>query len=189
MSEIETEGTVDKTLSNPVQEPAQEVAPDSQNENNQSSTEVGELIAESKKYRNRAQTAESKLAKFEKKAQTERENQMAAQNKWQELAEERGSKLKEQEPVIEAAMAEIKTYREELLAAFSEEDKEAFGDLTLPQLKALHSKLIDETSTVVSTDGTPARSLNPENKNWTELPAGERRENWASILDSYRAKK
>ena len=106
MSEIETEGTVDKTLSNPVQEPAQEVAPDSQNENNQSSTEVGELIAESKKYRNRAQTAESKLAKFEKKAQTERENQMAAQNKWQELAEERGSKLKEQEPVIEAAMAE-----------------------------------------------------------------------------------
>tara|TARA_R110002020_G_scaffold51921_5_gene146481 strand:+ start:130 stop:702 length:573 start_codon:yes stop_codon:yes gene_type:complete len=167
---------------------AQEVAPESQKEQ-PAELEVGSLIAESKKYRSRAQDAEDKLAKYEKKAATDREKTMAEQNKWQELAEERGLKLTEQEPIIEAAMNEIAAFREELLADFSEEDREAFGELNITQLRTLHKKLNNESNSVRPTDGTPARTANPENKDWMEMDTKERRSNWQSIIDSYRTRK
>lgn len=188
MSEIQAGVTTAKVVNDLAPDKGQEVATDSQEKETEQGSELGNLIAESKKYRNRAQTAEDNLAKLEKKLATDRENQMAEQNKWQELAEERGLKLKDQEPVIEAAMAELNTFREELLADFSEEDREAFGDLNITQLKLLHGKLNQESKAVAPTDGTPARTVNPDNKNWTDLPDEERRSNWQSILDSYRKK-
>ena len=167
---------------------AQEVVTDNQKEQ-PAEPEVGSLIAESKKYRSRAQDAEEKLAKYEKKAATDREKAMADQNKWQELAEERGAKLTDQEPVIEAAMNEIASFREELLADFDEEDREAFGELNLTQLRTLHKKLINESTSVRPTDGTPARTANPDNKNWLDMDEKERRNNWSDILDGYRIRK
>ena len=187
MSEIKSGVTVQKDVPNPMQDSAEEVTTNSQEAQTDPSPEVGEFIAESKKYRARAQAAEDKLAKLEKKLQADKENQLAEQNKWQELAEQRGIKLQEQEPVIEAAMKQIESYREEILAGFSEEDKETFGDLPLDKLKALQSKLNSTTTPEVApTDGTPARSANPENKSWVDLSNEERRSNWSSILDSYR---
>ena len=166
---------------------AQEVVTDNQNQDSKPSAEFGELIAESKKYRNRAQEAESKLAKMEKKLAQDREKTMAEQNKWQELAEERGLKLTEQEPVIEAAMKQLESMREEILADMSEEDRETFGDLPLDKLKAIHNKInIQTKAEVVPTDGTPARTANPENKSWVDMSNEERRSNWGSILDAYR---
>ena len=167
---------------------AQEVATESQKEQ-PAEPEVGSLIAESKKYRSRAQEAEGKLAKMERKLAQDRENTMAEQNKWQELAEERRVKLQEQEPVIEAAMNEMAAFREEILADFSEEDREAFGELNLTQLRTLHKKLINESTSVRPTDGTPARTANPDNKNWLDMDEKERRNNWSDILDGYRIRK
>ena len=114
---------------------------------------------------------------------------MAEQDKWQELAEQRGAKLQEQEPVIEAAMKQLETMREEILADMDEEDRETFGDLPLDKLKALHSKIKIETETKIApTDGTPARSSNPDNKSWVDLSDEERRSNWGSILEAYRGR-
>jgi len=187
MSEIKSGVKVTKEIPNPMQDSAEEVATNSQSQEPNDSPDVGSAIAESKKYRNRAQLAEESLAKLEKKLEADRENQMAEQNKWQELAEERALKLKEQEPVIEAATQQIATYRDELLADLSEEDRETFGDLPLDKLKALHTKLVNETkSEVVPTDGTPARTANPDNKSWVDLSDEERRSNWGTILDAYR---
>ena len=187
MSEIQSGIKVEKEVPNPMQDNAEEVTTNSQEAQTDQSPEVGEFIAESKKYRARAQAAEDRLAKLEKKLQADKENQLAEQNKWQELAEQRGMKLQEQEPVIEAAMKQIESYREEILAGFSEEDRDTFGDLPLDKLKALQSKL---NSTIVPevapTDGTPARTANPENKSWVDLSDDERRSNWDSILDAYR---
>lgn len=187
MSEIKSGVKVEKEVPNPMQDNAKEVATDSQTQTTEPSAEVGSLIAESKKYRSRAQQAEDSLAKLEKKLQSDKEAQMAEQNKWQELAEQGGSKLQEQEPVIEAAMKQLEGLREELLADMSEEDRETFGDLPLDKLKVLHTKLNIETKAEVApTDGTPARSANPDNKNWVDLSDDERRSNWGNILDAYR---
>jgi hypothetical protein len=48
-----------------VQDTAQEVATNSQNQEPEMSPELGSAIAESKKYRNRAQEAETKLAEYQ----------------------------------------------------------------------------------------------------------------------------
>ena len=187
MSEIKSGAEVQKEVPNPTQDNAKEVVTDSQTQATEPSSEVGSLIAESKKYRSRAQQAEEALSKLQKKLESDKEAQMAEQNKWQELAEQRGVKLQEQEPVIEAAMKQLEGMREELLADMDEEDRETFGDLPLDKLKAIHSKLnIKTKAEVAPTDGTPARNANPENKNWVELSDEERRSNWGNILDAYR---
>ena len=189
MSEVKSGVKVEKEIPNPMQDNAEEVATDSQEQSTESSPEVGSLIAESKKYRNRAQTAEEELAKLQKRLEADKEAQMAEQDKWQELAEQRGAKLQEQEPVIEAAMKQLETMREEILADMDEEDRETFGDLPLDKLKALHSKIKIETETKIApTDGTPARSSNPDNKSWVDLSDEERRSNWGSILEAYRGR-
>ena len=126
---------------------------------------------------------------MEKKIATAKEEQLAEQNKWQELAEQRGAKLLEQEPVIEAAKAEINSIREELLADFDEEERDSFGDLNLTQLRTLHKKIFQNDNKVAPTDATPARSINPENKDWQTMSKEDRRKNWQSIVDSYRIKK
>tara|TARA_R100000458_G_C8271377_1_gene246086 strand:- start:1598 stop:2179 length:582 start_codon:yes stop_codon:yes gene_type:complete len=187
MSEVQSGVKVEKEIPNPMQDEAKEVATDSQTQATEPSSEVGSLIAESKKYRSRAQQAEDELSKLQKKLEADKETQMAEQNKWQELAEQRGAKLQEQEPVIEAAMKQLETMREEILADMDDEDKETFGDLPLDKLKAIHNKLKIETKAEIApTDGTPARSANPENKNWVDLSDDERRSNWGNILDAYR---
>ena len=187
MSEVKSGVKVEKDIPNPMQDNAKEVATDSQAQATDPSSEVGSLIAESKKYRSRAQAAEDELSKLQKRLEADKEAQMAEQNKWQELAEQRGIKLQEQEPVIEAAMKQLESMREEILADMSEEDRETFGDLPLDKLKVLHNKLNVQTKAdVVPTDGTPARTGNPENKSWVDMSNEERRSNWGSILDAYR---
>ena len=79
MSEIKSGIKVEKEIPNPMQDNAKEVATDSQDQKAQPSPEVGDLIAESKKYRSRAQTAEDQLSKLQKQLEADKENQMAEQ--------------------------------------------------------------------------------------------------------------
>ena len=111
---------------------------------------------------------------------------MEEQNQWQQLAEERQAKLNEMEPIVEAFKKDEADQRERILADFEESDREQFGGLSLPQLRALHSKLINTNDGVVPpTSGTPARAVNPNNKDWTKMDRAERQANWKDIVKSY----
>ena len=66
MSEVKSGVKVEKDIPNPMQDNAEEVATDSQTQATEPSSEVGSLIAESKKYRSRAQAAEDQLSKLQK---------------------------------------------------------------------------------------------------------------------------
>ena len=161
-----------------------EVATDSQD--NPVEPDYGQLVQESKKYRKRAQESEAKLAKMEKQREADRQKQMEEQNQWQQLAEERQAKLNEMEPIVEAFIKDEADQRERILADFEESDREQFGSLSLPQLRALHSKLINTNDGVVPpTSGTPARAVNPNNKDWTKMDKEERRQNWSDIVRGY----
>tara|TARA_Y100000593_G_scaffold45688_1_gene86875 strand:- start:124 stop:708 length:585 start_codon:yes stop_codon:yes gene_type:complete len=161
-----------------------EVATDSQN-NDIELPDYGQLVQESKKYRKRAQESEAKLAKMEKQREADRQKQMEEQNQWQQLAEERQAKLNEMEPIVEAFKKDEADQRERILADFEESDREQFGSLSLPQLRALHSKLINTNDSVPPTSGTPARAVNPNNKDWTKMDRTERQANWKDIVKSY----
>jgi len=161
-----------------VQDNAQEVAPDSQSQEPETSPELGSAIAESKKYRNRAQEAETKLAKLE-------DERLAEQNKWKTLAEKRQAHIDSIETDYNRLKDAEEAYREELLNGLSDEDKKDFGDLSVIQLRNLTDKLNNETPNVAPTSGAPARSTNPTNKKWVEMSAEERRSNWTDILQGY----
>ena len=147
--------------------------------------DYGQLVQESKKYRKRAQESEAKLDKLLKENEVDRQKQMEKQNQWQQLAEERAVKLQELEPIVDQFRKDEAEQREKILADFEESDREQFGGLSLPQLRAIHSKLINKDSVIPSTSGTPARAVNPNNKDWTKMNKAERQSNWKDIVKGY----
>jgi len=168
-----------------VQDNVQEMATDSQSETTET-PDVGSYIAESKKYRTRAQEAETKLAKLQSDIAKQEDKRLAEQNEWKELAEKRQSHIDS----IEADYTRLKdaeeAYREELLNGLSDEDKESFGDLSVTQLRSLTDKLNQKINNVIPTSGAPARSSNPTNRSWVDMSDDERRSNWGNILQGYK---
>jgi len=169
---------------------SQEIESDSQGDTPSfTESDYADSIAESKKYRQRAQRAESKFDKLQKQVEASRQKQMEEQNQWQQLAEERAVKLAEIEPIVEQFKRDEAEQRELILSDFSDEDKEQFGGLSLTQLRNLHKKLFQTKNSVTPTSGTPARSVNPNNKHWTEMSKDERQSNWGDIVKGYALRK
>ena len=173
-----------ETTTETVQDNVQEVATNSQEQVTES-PDVGNLIAESKKYRTRAQEAESKLAELQSSLEKKKEEELAEQNKWEELATKRQSELDLIKTDYERLKGAEEAYKEELLNSLGEEERETFKDLSVSQLRALSEKLTNEVQDVPSTSSAPARANNSSNKNWVDMSSEERRANWGSILQSY----
>ena len=99
---------------------------------------VGGLIAESKKYRTRAQSAESELNELKKIIAQKEEEQLAEQGKWKEIAEnykkeiDSLSSIKADYDQIQVERAQRK---EHLLSQLPEADQEIYGDLSLEKLE------------------------------------------------------
>ena len=131
----------------------QEMATESQEA--PSKSELGDAIAESKKYRNRAQKAEAKIAEMEKTIEANRTKQLEEQNEWKTLAEERKAQIDELNPIVKQYKADEAKYCDELLSGFSDEDREVFRELPLKQLRTVHSKLTTKTINVPNVDSSP----------------------------------
>ena len=153
----------------------------------ESSSEINQLIAESKKYRKRSQSAEAELTRLQKQIASDREKQMEEQQEWQKLAEERALRIAELEPIVERAMNDETQMREQILSNFSEEDKETFGDLPLSKLRALNNKL-NQNNTRLPIANNPAVPANEVPQDWTRMNRNERSKNWDKIIASYRRK-
>jgi len=162
----------------------EEVAPSSQDKDIES-PDYGSLVQESKKYRARAQKSEQELSKLQKQIDADRQKQMEEQNEWQALAEERAVRIAELEPIVEKAKVEEAALREQILADFSEEDRETFGDLPLAKLRALHGKIIQNPSRVAIANN-PAVPVNEVPEDWTEMSDKDRKQHWDKIVASYR---
>ena len=174
-----------ETKTETVQDSVQEVATQSQNEE-PTSPEVGNLIAESKKYRSRAQEAESQLAELKAALEQKKEEELAKQNKWEELAIKRQSELDSMKSDYERLKGAELAYKEELLNSLGEEERETFKDLSVSQLRALSEKLkIEVQEPVPDTSSTPSATVNTNNKSWVDMSNEERRANWGAILQSY----
>ena len=165
---------------------AQEVATE-QPQDQPTNPEVGDLIAESKKYRARSQKAEAELAEMQKKAEAQRTKELEAKKEWQTLAEERAARLSELEPIVERAMKDEADMREQILADFSVEDRETFGDLPMAKLRALHGKIVQQPKIPIANN--PAVPANEVQEDWTKMSDTDRKKNWSKIIDQYRRAK
>jgi hypothetical protein len=173
----------------PVEKPVSvEVTPNSQETTEESNSEISQLIAESKKYRKRSQSAEAELAKLQKQIASDREKQMEEQQEWQKLAEERALRIAELEPIVERAMNDETQMREQILSNFSEEDRETFGDLPLSKLRALNDKLNNNNNTRTPIANNASVPANEVPQDWTTMNRNQRAKNWDKIIASYRRK-
>ena len=149
--------------------------------------EVGDLIAESRKYRSRAQKSEAELAELRKKVESQRIKELEAKKEWQTLAEERAARIAELEPVVERAMKEEAELREQLLGDFSVDDREVFGDLPMAKLRALHGKIIQNPRIPIANN--PALPANEIQEDWTAMNDKDRKKTWSKIIEGYKRMK
>ena len=148
--------------------------------------EVGSLVAESKKYRQRAQSAEKKLEELQMQQQKQQDEQLAKNEEWKTLAAQRAKKIEELEPIVQQAEEYKEKQRALLLADFSEEDRKDFEHLALPDLQKVHTKILKQK--VVKTENSVSGFSQVPQKKMMEMDKKERRQNWQGILQSYKRK-
>jgi seryl-tRNA synthetase len=104
----------------------------------QSNEAVGSLIAESKKYRTRAQSAEQELNELKKLIATKEEEQLAEQGKWKEIAENYKKEI-DSLSTIKADYDQIQMQRaqrkEHLLSQLPDAEQEIYNELSLEKLE------------------------------------------------------
>ncbi len=161
------------------------VGPEQTAEQNQQQLEVGNLIAESKKYRGRAQAAEGELAKLRKEIEDTRISQLEEQEQWKSLAEERATKLAELEPIVEMAQQQEASLRTELLSELPEDEHETFGKLPIEALRAVVKKFRTQR---VAVSNAPSASVNNDKIDLKKIKDSDRRMNWGNILENYKRK-
>lgn len=171
----------------PVEKAVAQEAAAEQPQDQPTNPEVGDLIAESKKYRARSQKAEAELAQMQKQAEAQRTKELEAKKEWQTLAEERAARLSELEPIVERAMKDEAQMREQILNDFSIEDRETFGDLPMAKLRALHGKIVQQPKVAIANN--PAVPANEVQGDWTQMSDKDRKKNWPKIIDRYRRAK
>jgi len=96
-----------------------------------------DLIAESKKYRQRAQQAETQLAEFQKKLEQQESAKLKEKEEWKTLAEQNEAKLNDALPYKEKYEALYSANKQKILSQFPEEQQEKFKDKDPEWLESL----------------------------------------------------
>jgi len=117
----------------------------------------------------------------------QKDEELAKQEEWKTLAEQRAKKIEELEPKVQKANEYIENQRQSLLADFTDEDREDFQHLPLVDLQKVHSKILKQK--VVKTENRVAGVSQVPQKNMMEMDKKERRDNWAGILQQYKNKR
>tara|TARA_R110001583_G_scaffold99017_1_gene244203 strand:+ start:2043 stop:2570 length:528 start_codon:yes stop_codon:yes gene_type:complete len=145
---------------------------------------VGKYIAESKKYRERAQDAETRLAKLEKNLAKAEESKLKEKEDFKALYEQVSSKVEGLTSNAEKWGKYEETRRTSLLDNHPEEDRERLSGLDLDTLEYVTNKINNVKPNAPEVAGNPRRDYTPTNVDWTKMDARERREKWDDIIAS-----
>ena len=96
---------------------------------------TGDLIAESKKYRQRAQTAEAELKELKEKQKLQEQQQLEEKEEFKTLYESVKTENEALKPKVEMFEMQEKQRREHLLSQLSEEEQEIYTDLPTNKLE------------------------------------------------------
>ena len=143
-----------------------------------------ELIAESKKYRKRAQDAETRLAKLEKSLARAEEDKLKEKEEFKTLYEKASSEVEGLSANAEKWAKYEEGKRASLLETHPEEDRDSLSNLDLETLEYVTNKIINNKANAPELAGNPRQKVKP-NKNWTEMDAEERRNNWGDIIKGF----
>ena len=160
------------------------VSEGSTNEASTDSTDVGALIAESKKYRKRSQDAEARLAKLESQLAKTEEAKLKEQGKFQTLYEEAEAKMVTLESNADKWSKYETDRREKLLNSVPEDERESLADLPFETLEYVTNKINNMKPNAPEVVGSPREAPKPLG-NWAEMDSEERRQNWGEIVKGF----
>ena len=156
-------------------------------ETTDNSTDVSSLVAESKKYRKRSQDAESRLEQLEKKLASAEEAKLKEKEDFKALYE----KVSSENESLSATAQKWNKYEENrrntLLESAPEEERERLAGLDLDTLEYITGKINNVKANAPEVAGNARQEFKP-NKNWAEMDADERRDNWSAIVKGFNNK-
>ena len=155
-------------------------------ESSTSSPDVGALIAESKKYRTRAQDAEARIAKMEKTLAKAEETKLKEKEDFKSLYEKVSSENESLSSVAEKWTKYEETRRASLLEKHPEEDRESLKGLPLDTLEFVTNKISGAKDNAPQVAGNPRVEHKQVNEDWTKMDERERRANWNDIVASHK---
>ena len=171
MSEDKTQATTE-TVS---ESPATETVQDSSND---------QYIAESKKYRKRAQDAETRLAKLEKSLVKAEEAKLKEKEDFKALYEKASSDIDSLTANADKWSKYEEVRRGSLLEKHPEEDREKLSKLDLDTLEFVTNKINNNKSNAPEVMGN-ARGVVPDKPvDWANKDS--LKENWGDILKQYK---
>ena len=146
------------------------------------STDIGALIAESKKYRKRSQDAEAQIAELKKTMAQAEEDKLKEKEDFKALYEKVSSENKDLSSVAEKWTKYEAGKRASLLEKHPEEEREALSRLDLETLEYVTGKINNTKANPPEVIGRSTAAM--PNKKWAEMTDVERREFYANMQKS-----
>ena len=171
MSEEQTQATTE-TVS---ESPATETTQDSSNE---------QYIAESKKYRKRAQDAEAKLAKYEKANAKAEEERLKEKEEFKTLYEKASSKIDGLTANAEKWSKYEDAKRVSLLENHPEDERESLSKLDLETLEYVTNKINNTKTNAPEVVGNARKAVPEKPVDWNNRES--LKENWGNIVQQYK---
>ena len=163
------------------------VSEETTNEATTDSTDVGALIAESKKYRKRSQEAEARLAKLESDLEKSEKAKLKKKEEYKTLYEQNEEKMKSLTQNADKWAKYEEAKREALLSNVPEDERESLSKLDFETLEYVTNKINNIKPNVPEIVG--GSRINDPQKNYREMTDDEKKSNWGSILNSYNKRK
>ena len=148
------------------------------------STDVGALIAESKKYRKRSQDDRAEIAELKKIIAKNEERELKEKEDFKTLYEKVASENKSLASIANKWNKYESSKRESLLEQHPEEERESLKDLPLDTLEFVTSKINNIKPNAPQVVG---QTKQPKlEKSFSEMSNTEKSANWQSILKAYK---
>jgi predicted nuclease with TOPRIM domain len=155
------------------------------------SNEVGNLIAESKKYRQRSQSAEAELNELKENLKLQETKQLEEKEEFKSLYE--GLKIENEKlkPIVENFEIQEKQRREHLLSQLSDDDQDIYQDLTTIKLEKHIERLGKSKVQISDAKEVTSSGKFASNTKWADLSDKDReaaKKNptlWKQIVEGY----
>lgn len=155
------------------------------------SNEVGNLIAESKKYRQRSQSAEAELNELKDNLKLQETKQLEEKEEFKSLYE--GLKIENEKlkPIVENFEIQEKQRREHLLSQLSDDDQDIYQDLTTIKLEKHIERLGKSKVQISDAKEVTSSGKFASNTKWADLSDKDReaaKKNptlWKQIVEGY----
>jgi len=157
----------------------------------ESNNEVGNLIAESKKYRQRSQTAEAELNELKENLKLQETKQLEEKEEFKSLYE--GLKIENEKlkPIVENFEIQEKQRREHLLSQLSDDEQDIYQELTTIKLEKHIERLGKNKVQISDAKEVTSSGKFASNTKWADLSDEDKKQArknptlWKQIVEGY----